>query len=72
MPPVSRPYNVRLRWIAAALVLMLVSFALSGCPALLIPGLGYSAYQAYQYENKAAPASNSNKGQTSDQTKNNS
>jgi hypothetical protein len=71
MPPAFTPQQRRLRWIAMALLLILGSFVLSGCPALLIPGLGYSAYQAYQYEKKAAPAS-SNKGHAAVQTQSNS
>jgi hypothetical protein len=71
MAPVRTPYEKRLPRITAMVLLMLVSFGLSGCPALLIPGLGYSAYQVYQYEKKAAPASG-NKGQASVQAKSNS
>ncbi len=35
--------------LAIAMLLLGLSFLMTGCPALMIPGLGYSAYQAYKY-----------------------
>ncbi len=67
MPSIFATHKRRLRWIAAAFLLILASFGLSGCPALLIPGLGYSAYQGYEYVKKASPGS-TNKSQASVQT----
>jgi hypothetical protein len=47
--------------VAALALLLFAMVGLSGCPALMIPGLGYSAYQAYKYQKGAtSPSPGSN------------